>query len=215
MNVLSPSLRPTALQSVEAALSEVAAGTTAATGMKPHLQAAGQALDGYAGHTRAIEFDRPDRDVSEHGRALRGQSDRAWDENEAVRLEVQTLTGTADRLKQHVADALGSCPASKPKARQYLEMAQADLQLIQDNALRDAQRGVKYSEKAVRTELSPYLTEVEEDGPGRDVGRFADDLNHWLSEASLSFRHGGLCSDWLVKDLSEVKTRLEAARKNL
>ncbi len=215
MNALSARLRPTTLQSLDAALGETAAGTTTATGLKPHLQAAAQALDGYAGHTRAIEFDRPDRDVSEHGRALRSQADRAWSENDAARQDLQGLSATTERLKQHVADALASCPPNKPKARQYLESAQADVDLMRERTLRDAQVTVRYGETAVRTELAPYLTEVEEDAPGRDVGRFADDLDHWLGEAHLSFRQGVLQSGWLSNDLAGVKARLEAARKNL
>lgn len=216
MNALSaPRLRPTTLQSIDLALAEVAQGQTTNADVKPRLEAASKDIEGYGTHTRAIEFDRPDRDVSEHGRALRAQADGAWAENDVAQQDLVSISGNAERIKQHLADALASCPANKPKAREWLESAGPDLERLQQRTLRDLQTTVRLSEKAIRTELSPYLTEVEEDSPGRDVGRFADDLNHWLGEASTGFRLGAKQSVWVDDDFGQLVRRLQWAKKNL
>lgn len=216
MNALTaPRMRPTTLQSLDQALAEIAQGTTTAADLKPRFQAAEKDLEGYGDHTRAIEFDRPDKDVSDHGRALRAQADGAWAETNVAHQDLVSITGNAGRIKQHMADALASCPPNKPKVKQYIESAQTDIDRLQQRTLRDATVTVRLTEKALRTELSPYLTEVEEDAPGRDVGRHADDINYWLSEGVTGCRMGGLAGGWIDTDLGEIQRRLQWAKQNL
>jgi len=205
----------TTLQSLNAALAEIAQGTTTAADLKPRFQAAQKDLEGYEVHTKAIDFDRPDKDVSDHGRALRAQADGAWAEVNVAHQDLVSITGNAERIQQHMKDALAACPPNKPKAKQYIESAQTDIDRLQKRTLRDATVTTRLTEKALRTEVSPYLTEVEEDAPGRDVGRHADNIHHWLSEGVTGSRMGALSGGWIDTDLKEIQRRLEWAKNNL
>jgi hypothetical protein len=58
--------------------------------------------------------------------------------------------------------------------------------------------------------MTVVVTEVEEDAPGRDAGRFADDLNHWLNEAHAGYRLGNLEADWIARDLTSLGQYLQS-----
>ena len=153
-------------------------------------QGAADALGGAEQHIKAIEFDRPSRDVSAHGKALRekaGGADARLHEGDD---ELATVNGHTDRMMELVEGAKADLGDSHRTARWRLDSAFNDLNHVKDSNLPGMNRAVSGTSHLLNEELNPYLTEVEEDVPGRDVGRFADDIENIWGRARNRVRSG-------------------------
>lgn len=64
-------------------------------------------------------------------------------------------------------------------------------------------------------ELSPHLNEVLEDQPGRDVGRFADDIGELFADSQAHFRQGDVSGKFVGEDLATIQVSLQKAREKL
>lgn len=153
-------------------------------------EAAGEALLGPDDHIKAIEFDRPSKDVSAHGTALREQADgadgivhQADDEVAVVNSHTATMLSLVDGAKADLGD-------SNRTATWRLNSAWNDLNFVSESNLPGINRAVDYTSRLLKEDLDPYLTEVEEDEPGRDVGRFADDIEEIWNTARGEVRSG-------------------------
>lgn len=171
-------------------------------------------LDNTAAELRTIKFDRHTHDVSGSGRALRGMCDGAV-EHAGAAGESQALTVSAvEELEGHIEQALAQAP-DRSRARSYLSRAQRDLELMKEHGLDTTSRSIEASKKVLGEIIDPYLVEVEEDAPGRDVGRYADDLREILSNGRSNLGMVGISADYVERDLAEIEESLRRAREAL
>ena len=208
-------IRSSARTAVTQALQAVAEARTHQQPARTHCEAGQLALDGYEGHVRAIKFDRPDRDVSEHGRALRGQSQQADGESRQSQEQGEELGKLNDVIEERILTAISNTPGSNRTARAALDDASRDQQMMETHSLPSLRRGLAGATRALGSDLPPYLTEVEADAPGRDVGRFASDLQDLLGEGSSDLRQAQLASGWILQDLDDLEASLNKALQAL
>lgn len=172
-------------------------------------------LDGYEGDVRAIKFDRPDRDVSVNGDHLRAKTDGcAGPSSHGLEVSNSVKEGGL-ALAAHIDDALKSLTPSQSSARSNLETAARDARSLNENTMGYLTVSLKRAHRESQEELSPYLTEVQEDAPGRDVGRFADDIGALFSDAIADYREGDLGGKFVSEDLTRIRANLVAARDKL
>lgn len=197
-----------ALDRIEACLSDTARARTDALLSK-------SAMEGYEADVRAIKFDRPDKDVSAHGHNLKAKTEAgAPTSAQALQLANGVRTG-GETIKQHIDQALKSLTPADASARRALETAKSDAQFLNESSLPKFAVSLRHAHRQSQEELSPYLTEVIEDAPGRDVGRFSDDIKALFSDSILNYRQGELGGKYVASDLDKVKSSLVAARDKL
>ena len=100
-------------------------------------------------------------------------------------------------------------------ARRYLEAAARDTKFLNENSLPHLTVSLKLAHRQSQEEVSPYLTEVQEDAPGRDVGRFAEDIGQLFADSRANYRQGDLGGKYVQQDLAQIKADLQAARDKM
>lgn len=200
---------------VERALARVERGMQESQQTREDARAANLALDGYQPEVRAIEFDRPDRDVSAHGRVLQGKVEfSAQPANRGLQTS-QDLQAGGGEIRECIDQALAALTSTEAGARSALTRAQADTKLMNENSLPHLTLSFRQAHRQSQQELSPYLTEVLEDQPGRDVGRFADDIGELFADSQAHFRQGDLSGKFVGEDLASIQVSLQKAREKL
>lgn len=178
------------------------------------MAAKGQ-LDGYEGDVRAIKFDRPDRDVSGNGHNLRSKTDHCAGPS-SHGLEMSGLVKDGGlALAADIDAALKSLTTSQSATRYHLESAARDAKTLNESTMTHLSGSLKRAHRESQDELSPYLTEVQEDAPGRDVGRFADDIGALFADAIADYRQADLGGKFVGQDLASIRANLVAARDKL
>ena len=200
---------------VQQALDAVAQARTYQTPAKTHCEAGLAALDGYEGHVQAVKFDRPDRDVSAHGKALRVQSQKAEAEIEPGLEQGTQLAKVSETIEERIQQALKNTASGNWQARNALDEAGRDQQMLETHSLPSFQRSLGGANKNLGQQLSPYLDEVEADAPGRDVGRFADDLKELFGDGGSGLREAKLATGWILQDLDGMESSLKRALQAL
>jgi hypothetical protein len=138
-------------------------------------------LEGYEPDLRAIKFDRGSRDVSSHGTALREKASHSSEVLGEGSDELSSVKQKTPQMQSLVEGALADLAGGNTKAARRLGSALNDLLFVQDGTLLGLDMALNRSSHLLGEELDPFLVEVEEDAPGRDVGRFADDIEEiWL-----------------------------------
>ena len=197
-----------ALDQAESAMGNTAQARTEAT-------AAQTALDGYEPEVRAIKFDRPDRDVSPNGHTLRAKTQScAAPSGHGLELANGVQSSSAE-IRKHIDEALQSLTPADSAARRYLQAAARDTKFLNENSLPHLTVSLKLAHRQSQEEVSPYLTEVQEDAPGRDVGRFAEDIGQLFADSRANYRQGDLGGKYVQQDLAQIKADLQAARDKM
>ncbi len=173
------------------------------------------ALQGYEPECKSIKFDRADRDVSAHGVALKGKTDSAAPTSERGLQLSQGVKLGGDEIKARIDKALAELSPAEAAARRHLETAQRDAQFLIESSMPHLTVSYKHAHRQSQEELSPYLVEVMEDAPGRDVGRFADDIKGLFGESISNYRQGELGGKFVVEDLTKIKSSLILARDKM
>jgi hypothetical protein len=96
-----------------------------------------------------------------------------------------------------------------------LNSAFNDLNFVEDSALPGINRSYHRTSRLLTEDLDPYLTEVEEDEPGRDVGRFADDIGEIWAAADEELRVGPIYNRSAERSYSSAEVYLTKAREAL
>ena len=200
---------------VERALARIERGLQESQQTRDDARAANSALDGYQPEVRAIEFDRPDRNVSAHGRALQGKVEISSEPANRGLQTSQELQAGGGEIRESIDQALAALTSAEAGARSSLTRAQADTKLMNENSLPHLSLSFRQAHRQSQQELSPYLTEVVEDQPGRDVGRFADDIGELFADAQAHFRQGDLSGKFVAEDLATIQVSLQRAREKL
>jgi len=173
------------------------------------------ALEGYEADVKAIKFDRPDRDVSAHGVNLKAKTEAgAPTSAQALQLANGVKAGGVT-IKEHIDNALKSLTPADAGARRFLETAQREAEFLNESSVPHLAVSLKHAHRQSQEDLSPYLTEVIEDAPGRDVGRFSDDIKALFSDSVLNYRQGELGGKYVASDLDKLKSSLLTAREKL
>lgn len=177
--------------------------------------AAKSALDGYEPEVRAIKFDRPDRDVSAHGDNLRNKTGQcAGPSGHGLQLSNGVKEGGTD-IASCIDQALKSLLSSESAARPHLEKAASDTQFLNESSMPHLTVSFRQAHQQSQEEVTPYLVEVQQDAPGRDVGRFAQDIGGLFADSISNYRQGELGGKFVVQDLTQIKASLSAARDKL
>ncbi|MBI3926843.1 MAG: hypothetical protein HY319_15005 [Armatimonadetes bacterium] len=213
--MIRPSGNSQALAAVDAALAALSSVRTHNDEADRAGQEALAALDGYEPHVRTIEFDRPDRDVSAEGRALRSKSEGSAALSEEGAVHGLETAHDVSQVGESVDRALAAVDSNHWRARQALQQAAAEVGFLNRYSLPGLTEGFALSQETLGAGLSPYLTEVEEDAPGRDVGRFADKIGGRFELGADQIRHSQV-SVLLVEDGSDkLQEYLDTARADL
>lgn len=183
--------------------------------IKDVFQSARKVMDGAEPHIKAIEFDRPSKDVSGHGTALREQASQTDQRVETGKPDQSSLEMSAAQMEILIDGALADLGKSNYRASEELKTAKDDLDFAQGNSISTTGNSLRLASKVLTGDLDPYLTEVEADEPGRDVGRFADDIARLWQKAGRHLSDGPIYADSTERSLEKVKRSLESARSAL
>ena len=158
------------------------------------FESSAELFHGYEPHVKAIDFDRPSKDVSHHGTALREKADGATGSISEGNDELRDLTSTTSQILALVEGAKNDIKDSNTTALWRLESAENDLSYVNDSNIPGLKRASRISKRLLNEDLPPYLAEVEADEPGRDVGRFADDIQEIWQRAHQEVRRAPIYS---------------------
>lgn len=211
----SPYDSSAARQKIEQALQLLGTARQENSGLNDVFEKASAELAGYESHVKAIEFDRPTRDVSAHGTALRAQTAESEAEIGAGRPKQESVASLAEQIDVLIDGALADVGDSNNRAKYRLDSAKRDMKFARENNIPYTGYSLKHPSRILTQDLDPYLTEVEEDAPGRDVGRFADDIQDMFKNADVQLKSGPIYVDSTERSFGEIKKELEAARSSL
>ncbi len=204
-----------ARQKINQALQLLGTAREENTGLTDVFEAASAELAGFEDHVKAIEFDRPTRDVSAHGTALRGKTQEADADITAGKPGQESVVSLAEQIDVLIDGALADVGDGNRQAKYRLDAAKRDMDFAQENNIPFTGYALTHSSRILTQDLDPYLTEVEEDSPGRDVGRFADDIEEMFKDADVRLKSAPIYIDSTERSFSEIKKELEAARSAL
>ncbi|MCA9792482.1 MAG: hypothetical protein KC910_11825 [Candidatus Eremiobacteraeota bacterium] len=208
MQVLS-----TGRQAVERALSYLAEARGYNDRTTEESARANQAVDGFGPALKAIEFDRNDRDFSQQGRLIRSIAHGAADRGEvaaAAQARSETLLA---QLEEAVEEALAATQDNS-RVQSRLLSARHDILFAIDNA-NTIEVCLHHGTSALSEGLEPYLVEVEEDAPGRDVGRFAHSIEELLLDGKSRLGTSEIYAKSVTRSLLSAERYLVAARDAL
>jgi hypothetical protein len=183
--------------------------------LKDVFKSAQKELEDYQGSVRAIKFDRPDKDVSAQGTALRGKAERADQQIDEGEPEQMTLEAAAKEMEELIDGALADLGKSNYRASEHLKSARNDLDFARDSTISTTGVSLAVASRILTSDLDPYLAEVEADAPGRDVGRFADDIEKMWQTAGSHLTNGPIYADSTERSLEKIMRHLESARASL
>ena len=204
----------TARQAIDQALEAVDAARAHQGPCKNAAGAAATALDGCEEDITAIKFDRPERDVSANGRAIRTRGGKSLVHEREAKGHQDAIGSETVRIDDGIKQALVGVGLTS-KARFQLEEATRDLDFMKSHDIKALESDLRIGARNIGPELDPFLREVESDAPGRDVGRFAEDIKRQVGDGNLNFREAGLAAGWVLKDLNSIQGHLELARQSL
>lgn len=211
----SPPTPRGALEQVNTALDAIQQALGSNQTTTAHTAEARSLLEGYESHVQAIEFDRGSRDVSGHARALRAQADDSRSHGAQASESHTGASQAVERSQAAVEQAMEEVPEGNYLARSRLLSAFNDLNFAKENGVDVQAAALRKADRALGERLNPYLTEVEADEPGRDVGRFADDIEELWLQGDSNYRTAEVYGRSLVRTLSSAQAYLEAARDAL
>ena len=172
-------------------------------------------ISGEKSHIASIKFDRGTRDVSQHGNALREKADGATRTLGSGLDEYEVVVGNTARLKDLVSGARADLAGTHTKADWNLKEALNDFLFVEEQTVRGLNMSLNRSRHLLGKELDPYITEVEEDAPGRDVGRFADDIEELWALAHRQLGAGPVYSRSAERSFAGAEKYLLRARDSL
>ena len=172
-------------------------------------------LQGYEPDCKAIKFDRPDRNVSAHGVALQDKTEAAAPSSSRGLELSQGIKAGGEEIKQRIDRALAELGPAEAAARRHLESAQRDAQFLLESSMPHLTVSYRQAHSQSQQEVGPYLLEVIEDAPGRDVGRFAEDIKGLFGESISNYRQGELGGKFVAEDLTKIKSSLILARDKM
>ncbi|MGE0487930.1 MAG: hypothetical protein AB7S38_01815 [Vulcanimicrobiota bacterium] len=203
----------TGRQAVERALSHLAEARQFNDRTTEESDQASRAVDGYRPALRAIEFDRNDRDVSEHGRTIRRIAGQAADRGEVAAAAQARSESLLAQLDEALEEALAATQGNT-RVQSRLLSARHDI-LFAIDSCHTIEVCLHHGTSALGDRLDPYLNEVEEDMPGRDVGRFAESIEELLLDGRQRLGSGKLFGQSVARSLLSAEQYLVAARDAL
>jgi hypothetical protein len=216
----SPVARPltgsgAARQKIDRALNLLTKARADNSSLTDVFEKAHQELEGFEPHVKAIEFDRNDRDVSSHGTALREQAAEADGQADVGKPRQASLETNAEQIANLIDGAMADLGESNSRASYRLSSAKNDIDFARESTIPVTGVSLRIGSRILTEDLDPYLVEVEEDAPGRDVGRFADDIEDLWKNADSRFQSGPIYVDSAERSFVSAKGYLEAARDSL
>jgi hypothetical protein len=216
----TPAARPltgsgAARQKIDRALNLLSTARADNASLTDVFEKAHHELEGFEPHVKAIEFDRHDRDVSEHGTALRQQAEEADEQIGIGQPRQHSLETNAQQISQLIDGAMTDLGSSNSSARYRLTSAKNDIEFARESTIPVTGTNLRVGSRILSEDLDPYLVEVEEDAPGRDVGRFADDIEDLWRDADSRLLSGHIYVDSAERSFTSAKSYLEAARDSL
>jgi hypothetical protein len=202
-------------EKIDRALQLLAVAQESNSGLTDVFERSGLKLEGHESHLKAIEFDRPTRDVSAHGTALRQQADGASQELQQGEPKQDSLESLAEQVSTLIESALEDVEGKNYQAASNLREAQFGMDFALDSTIPVQRNSLKFANKTLVQDLDPYLTEVEEDEPGRDVGRFADDIADMWKSAESRIASAPIYIDSTHRSFESTAEQLKAAREAL
>lgn len=200
---------------VQQALDRIEVCLVDTTQARSDALASSGSLQGYEPACKSIKFDRPDRDVSAHGVALQDKTRAAEPSSTRGLALSQGIKGGGDEIKQRIDRALAELGPGDAAARRHLESAQRDAQFLIESSMPHLTVSYRQAHSQSQQEVGPYLLEVMEDAPGRDVGRFAEDIQGLFGESISNYRQGELGGKFVAEDLTKIKSSLILARDKM
>ncbi|MBI3929155.1 MAG: hypothetical protein HY319_26660 [Armatimonadetes bacterium] len=204
-----------ARQKVEQALTLVGEARQENGALPDVFEEARAGLAGYEPHLQAIKFDRPDRDVSDHGRSLRQQAASASQDIQEGQPGQDRLEDLSAQVADLIDGAIQDLGGGNSTARWRLTSAKNDVGFALESSIPVTGISLRHASKAITESLDPYLVEVEEDAPGRDVGRFAEDIEELWLTAEEHLQVGPIYVRSTERSLESAQAYLELARQAL
>ena len=177
--------------------------------------AASKELEGAEPHMKAIKFDRPSIDVSEHGTELREQADSASDTLQTGANGMTALSSGTVQSKSLIESAIKELKGRNSRAAWRLESAFNDVSFLEKSTVPVIRHLLNFPTTELGEELDPYLAEVEADEPGRDVGHFADDIQNIWNSASKKTLSGPIYTRSATRSIKSALGYLELAKTTL